>query len=87
MMMEKGVKLIKELKGVLEEAWGKAEGVRGEKEGMMKFLGFQEGMMRDHMQVVRRFGRYPHRNEAMGRETTGEERRWLGSEERPDWAK
>jgi len=32
-----------------------------------------------HMDVVRRFGRFPHRNEVLGRETTPEERDYLAS--------
>ena len=30
-----------------------------------------------HADIVRRFGRFPHRNPALGRETTAEERRFL----------
>ena len=32
---------------------------------------------RAHREVIERFGRFPHRNEALGRESTGEERAWL----------
>lgn len=31
-----------------------------------------------HLSPLRKFGRYPHRNEALGRVSTGEEREWLG---------
>ncbi|KAK4617562.1 hypothetical protein CLAFUW4_12396 [Fulvia fulva] len=31
----------------------------------------------DHREVIERFGRYPHRNEALGRESTEEESEWL----------
>jgi uncharacterized protein (DUF924 family) len=42
---------------------------------------------REHMDVVRRFGRYPHRNGALGRASTAEELAWLGDRERlPGWA-
>jgi len=34
-----------------------------------------------HREIVRRFGRFPHRNEALGRESTPDEVRWLESEE------
>ena len=34
-----------------------------------------------HRDIVRRFGRFPHRNAALGRECTEEEREWLQSEE------
>jgi uncharacterized protein (DUF924 family) len=30
-----------------------------------------------HAEVIERFGRYPHRNEILGRETSAEERAWL----------
>lgn len=30
-----------------------------------------------HREVIERFGRFPHRNEALGRESTDEERAWL----------
>lgn len=32
---------------------------------------------KDHREVIRKFGRFPHRNEAMGRDTTPEERAYL----------
>lgn len=32
---------------------------------------------RKHLEVIRRFGRFPHRNEALGRETTPEEEAFL----------
>ena len=31
----------------------------------------------EHAETVRRFGRYPHRNKALGRESTAEESAWL----------
>jgi len=43
--------------------------------------------MPEHSDVLRRFGRYPHRNALYGRETTAEEARWLASEDCPGWAK
>jgi uncharacterized protein (DUF924 family) len=30
-----------------------------------------------HLQIIEKFGRFPHRNAALGRETTPEERAWL----------
>ncbi len=36
---------------------------------------------RHHRDIVRRFGRFPHRNDALGRECTAEEREWLQSKE------
>jgi len=34
---------------------------------------------RDHLEVIARFGRFPHRNAIIGRESTLEEREWLTS--------
>ncbi|MGE0372802.1 MAG: DUF924 family protein [Gammaproteobacteria bacterium] len=34
-----------------------------------------------HREIIRRFGRFPHRNQALGRESTGEESAYLASEE------
>jgi uncharacterized protein (DUF924 family) len=41
----------------------------------------------DHKKVVDRFGRYPHRNKMMGRDSTKEELEWLASDDVPGWAK
>lgn len=34
-----------------------------------------------HREIIRRFGRFPHRNEALGRESTPDEIAWLASKE------
>lgn len=42
--------------------------------------GIAEGFLahaREHAAIIERFGRYPHRNEALGRESTAEERDFL----------
>ena len=57
-----------------------------------KFPGFLSEMTRkacfEHKAVVDRFGRYPHRNAALGRESTAEELAWLADwDELPGWAK
>ena len=36
---------------------------------------------RHHREIVRRFGRFPHRNAILGRESTPEEAAWLASDE------
>lgn len=46
-----------------------------------------EGPMEEHMQIVERFGRYPHRNKSLGRKNTPEEQAWLDGDERPQWTK
>lgn len=40
-----------------------------------------------HMQVLRRFGRYPHRNDVLGRSSTELETEWLNSSAVPGWAR
>ena len=43
---------------------------------------------KDHYDVLKRFGRYPHRNEQKGREPTAEELEWLSDYDNlPMWAK
>lgn len=46
------------------------------------FTGFVEFAER-HRRVVARFGRFPHRNAALGRESTAEEKAFLASKEAP----
>jgi len=45
------------------------------------------GFSLQHYNVIKRFGRFPGRNEALGRESTAEEAAWLASAECPQWAK
>lgn len=52
------------------EAEGSPEDLAKLVEGMAKYA-------EEHSQVVRRFGRYPHRNKVLGRETTAEESDFL----------
>lgn len=40
-----------------------------------------------HLDVVARFGRFPHRNGPLGRGSTAEEEAWLASEAVPGWAR
>jgi len=47
----------------------------------------QLGKIVEHMAVIEKFGRYPHRNEALSRETTMEEKEWLSGPDVPDWAR
>lgn len=41
----------------------------------------------DHRDVIVKFGRYPHRNDKLGRESTREELEWLASPDLPGFAK
>lgn len=34
-----------------------------------------------HREIIRRFGRFPHRNSALGRKSSAEEREWLQSKQ------
>lgn len=43
--------------------------------------------LKGHSDVVKKFGRYPHRNKHYGRVTTAEEEEWLQSDDVPGWAK
>ena len=51
------------------------------------FFASLKGFPHEHYEVVKRFGRFPHRNELFERESTAEETGWLESEECPGWAK
>ncbi|KAK4530373.1 hypothetical protein CCYA_CCYA04G1230 [Cyanidiococcus yangmingshanensis] len=44
-------------------------------------------MAEDHLRVIQRFGRFPYRNQALGRESTPEEIEWMNSEDLPVYAK
>lgn len=55
---------------------------------LKSFFELQRGMQLEHMNVVKRFGRYPHRNSALGRQSTQEELMWLSDYDNiPAWAK
>lgn len=69
-VLELHKELIRDCKG------GKGEEITG---GMESFL-------KAHTDVLERFGRYPYRNQVLGRESTKEESEWL-EKERPPWAR
>lgn len=50
-------------------------------------IGTEEAMVsaRDHCEAIRRFGRFPHRNDILGRENTAEEEEYL--RDPPTWGK
>lgn len=60
-------------------------------EGNQKFKGFSFDNLkfysRNHTKVIEKFGRYPHRNDKLGRINTEEEENWLKSKDIPGWAK
>jgi uncharacterized protein (DUF924 family) len=45
--------------------------------GAKKYFQVMVDFEKQHREIIDRFGRYPHRNGAMGRETTKEEEEWL----------
>ena len=57
-------------------SWQEEAGKNGE-EDVVADLKANEGAAKSHLEIVERFGRFPHRNEALGRENTKEEEEWL----------
>jgi uncharacterized protein (DUF924 family) len=49
----------------------------GDRERLEEQLALHLRSQRDHYDPIARFGRFPHRNEALGRVTSEEERRFL----------
>lgn len=58
-----------------------AEDIEAQEEGIRRFekLGREQALdyMKRHRDIVARFGRFPHRNDILGRETTAEEAEFL----------
>ena len=46
---------------------------------LMSAMGSDGDIHRKHWDIVQRFGRYPYRNAALGRESTAEEEVWLAT--------
>jgi uncharacterized protein (DUF924 family) len=44
---------------------------------LREFMEFSAGYARKHREIIARFGRFPHRNGVLGRESTPAEREWL----------
>jgi uncharacterized protein (DUF924 family) len=59
----------------------------GAPEEIGAFFASLKGFPHEHYDVVKRFGRFPHRNELLGRECNADEIEWLQSDECPGWAK
>ncbi|PSK42052.1 hypothetical protein B9Z65_3966 [Elsinoe australis] len=59
------------------EGWTRENEGIAETEENKGFLEFARGFEERHAVIIKRFGRYPYRNEAVGRETTEEERVWI----------
>ena len=46
-------------------------------EGVMKYMESAREFEKSHVKILERFGRYPYRNDILGRKWTDEERKWL----------
>ena len=65
-----------------------AKSVTSDDESMEKWWNFQKASAEEHMDVIQKFGRYPHRNKFKRRDSTPEELEWLADEEKlPGWAR
>lgn len=53
--------------------------------GEAKVFHFIQGAARRHMEIIERFGRFPHRNAALNRESTEEEEQFLANPEGRFW--
>ena len=51
-------------------------------EETLKFVGMYETFAKKHYDIIEKWGRYPHRNEALGRESTPEEVEYLVTADR-----
>uniref|UniRef100_A0A7S1VMR4 Uncharacterized protein n=1 Tax=Grammatophora oceanica TaxID=210454 RepID=A0A7S1VMR4_9STRA len=56
-------------------------------DSLKECFGRTKSMELEHKKVIDMFGRYPHRNDKLGRESTPEEIEWLASDDLPAWAK
>lgn len=55
---------------------------------LVDWFNYQKTFEQEHKEIIDRFGRYPHRNKANGRENTAEEDQWLADVDNlPGWAK
>ncbi|KAL7269358.1 hypothetical protein RUND412_007982 [Rhizina undulata] len=75
-MHKLGLKFFEELQAACEETGPEAV------EMMKEFIVF----VKEHRDIIARFGRYPYRNKILGRENTEEETKWL-ADPGIDWAR
>lgn len=71
---------------VLHAALGRRLGA-GQPDEVADFFANIPGFPHEHEECIKRFGRFPHRNALLGRESTSEELAWLASSDCPGWAK
>ncbi|EGD80873.1 hypothetical protein PTSG_11736 [Salpingoeca rosetta] len=65
----------------LQQMKEEAESYGDEGQGAVKLIDAAYGYLQSHTKVLEQFGRYPHRNKALGRETTAEEAKYLETAE------
>ena len=70
----------------LDREYAEKDSDRYNNQGIGKFTQYLVGYAQKHYAPVQRFGRYPHRNKHLGRESTPEELEYLASET-ATWAK
>lgn len=63
----------------------KLEGLKTRFPSLAGFFSYAVTFGEDHRDVVRRFGRYPSRNNALGRDSTPEELEFLANPDLPGW--
>ena len=72
------------VKAFLILEWAKAKG----SEELSFWWNSQAKSLQEHNEVLKKFGRYPHRNDNKGRKSTKDEKEWLANiEDLPGWAK
>lgn len=77
LMHSENVEDHKLLDGIIQEFSEELE--VGKETGVLKEVDIFKNFEAMHRKIIDRWGRYPHRNAAAGRETTREEKRWLES--------
>ena len=54
---------------------------------MGHFFATLKGLPHEHFETIERFGRFPHRNAVLSRQSTAEEAAWLASPTCLGWAR
>ena len=57
----------------------KSKAEEAKDEAAVNYMSLTMEFEKKHGDILREFGRYPYRNEVLGRQTTAKEREWLGS--------
>jgi uncharacterized protein (DUF924 family) len=73
LMHSEDIKQHKTYSGFLDELEARNKG----NADALKYLGMSRGAANKHSEIIEKFGRYPHRNACLKRESTPEEAKWL----------